>query len=88
MERTVTIAIEEGLHARPAALFVAAAQAAPAKVTISKGDAPVPADSILSIMTLGAKAGDTVTLTTEGDSADDAAALDSLENFLLQTEVS
>ncbi|WP_062076630.1 HPr family phosphocarrier protein [Demequina globuliformis] len=88
MERTVTVAIEEGLHARPAALFVAAAQEAPADVTISTGGEPVPADSILSIMTLGAKAGDTVTLATEGDSDDDAAALDSLEAFLQQKVVS
>lgn len=87
MERTVTVAIEEGLHARPAALFVAAAQAAPADVTITKGDEPVPADSILSVMTLGAKAGDTVTLATEGNSDDDKAALDSLEQFLQQTVV-
>ncbi|WP_435298726.1 HPr family phosphocarrier protein [Timonella sp. A28] len=88
MERIVTVAIEEGLHARPAALFVAAASAAPANVTIAKEGDPVPADSILSVMTLGAKAGDVVTLTTDSNSDDDKAALDSLEQFLLQTVVS
>lgn len=87
MERTVTVAIEEGLHARPAALFVAAAQAAPADVTIAKDGDPQPADSILSVMTLGAKAGDTVTLATPGDSEDEQAALQTLEEFLLQTDV-
>ncbi|MFV0633118.1 HPr family phosphocarrier protein [Demequina sp.] len=88
MERTVIIAIEEGLHARPAALFVAAAQAAGAPVTIAKDGEPVPAASILSVMTLGAKAGDTVRLATATDTDADAAALDALEGFLQQTVVS
>lgn len=87
MERNVTVAIVEGLHARPAALFVAAASAAPADVTISKGSDPVPADSILSVMTLGVTAGDVVTLATAGEVADDDAALSTLEAFLQQTEI-
>ncbi len=87
MERTVTVAIEEGLHARPAALFVAAAQAAPAPVTLIKGAQRAAAASILSVMTLGIAAGDTVTLTTPGDGEADAAALDALERFLMQAVV-
>jgi phosphocarrier protein len=42
------------------------------------------ADSILSVMTLGAGAGTEVVLTTPGDTPDDAAALDALEAFLSQ----
>ena len=54
-----------GLHARPAATFVKAVAEKGVPVTIAKegGDA-VPAGSILSIMGLGIKQGDTVTAGT------------------------
>ena len=80
-ERTVTIASSVGLHARPAALFVQAATATGLPVKINKvGDAPVDARSILAVMALGAKFGEEVVLTAEGDGAD--AALDGLVELL------
>lgn len=80
-ERRVTVAIPEGLHARPAALFVRLAGAQPAPVTIRRPDGePVPAASILSVMTLAARAGDDVVLAAEGEGAD--AALDALATYL------
>ena len=79
--RTVTIASAVGLHARPAALFVQAATATGLPVTIAKaGGSPVDARSILTVMALGAKNGEVVTLSAEGDGAD--AALDSLVSLL------
>ncbi|GAB3460028.1 HPr family phosphocarrier protein [Kineococcus sp. NPDC059986] len=75
--RTATVASRVGLHARPASLFVQAAAATGLPVTVAVGDGdPVDARSILMVMGLGAKHGDQVTLTAEGDGAD--AALDSL----------
>lgn len=85
MERTVVVAITEGLHARPAALFAQAAGRQPVPVRIAKpGGTPVDAASILGLMTLGADAGDEVVLSTEGDGADATAALDALSDFLAQ----
>ena len=79
--RTVIIASAVGLHARPAALFVEAATNTGLDVEISKdGDDPVDATSILGVMALGAKHGEEVTLTAEGDGADEA--LESLVAFL------
>ncbi|QQS00801.1 MAG: HPr family phosphocarrier protein [Austwickia sp.] len=79
--RTVTIASAVGLHARPAALFVQAATATGLPVTIAKaGGSPVDARSILAVMALGAKNGEEVTLSAEGDDAD--AKLDSLVELL------
>jgi phosphocarrier protein len=81
--RTVTIASKVGLHARPAALFVQAATATGLPVTIGRdGDEPVDARSILGVMTLGAKHGETVVLSAEGEGAD--AALDGLVDLLSQ----
>ncbi|NQX35824.1 HPr family phosphocarrier protein [Herbiconiux sp. VKM Ac-2851] len=72
-ERTATIASRVGLHARPASLFIEAVKRQNTKVTISKdGSAPMDASSILSIMSLGAANGDTVTLAAEGPDADTA----------------
>lgn len=81
--REVTIASRVGLHARPAALFVQAATAAGVPVKISKeGGKLVDARSIISVLSLGARNGDTVTLEAEGDGAD--AALDALVTLLEQ----
>jgi phosphocarrier protein HPr len=79
-QRTVTVGSASGLHARPAALFVKAAAAAPARVKIRVGDGrAVDARSMLSVLSLGAKQGTVVTLEADGDHAgravDELAAL-------------
>jgi phosphocarrier protein len=81
-QRSVVIASPVGLHARPAAAFAAAAAAAPLPVTIRKaaGGDPVPAGSILSVLTLGAAHGDEVVLEATGDDADEV--LDELAAML------
>lgn len=78
--RTVAVGSSQGLHARPAKLFVEAAQGTGAQVTIAKGEKSVNAASILGVMSLGVDKGDEVTLSAEGDNAE--AALDTLEEFL------
>ena len=79
--RTVEIASAVGLHARPAALFVQAATATGLPVTIGReGEEAVDARSILGVMALGAKHGETVVLSAEGDDAE--AKLDELVELL------
>lgn len=79
--RTVIVGSASGLHARPAALFVAAAGAQPVPVTIrTAAKAAVPARSMLSVLSLGAKCGTEVTIEADGDGAD--AALDELAALL------
>lgn len=83
--RQATIAAAEGLHARPASQFVTAAKSCGVPVTITKGDkGPVSASSILSVLGLGAKQGDRVTLTASGDGAEEA--LDALVKHLERAE--
>lgn len=82
-ERTVTIASSVGLHARPAALFVQAASESGLDIEIGRqGEDPVDATSILGVMALGAKHGEEVVLTADGDGADEA--LDALVDLLSQ----
>jgi phosphocarrier protein HPr len=79
--RQVSIASSVGLHARPASLFVQAATVTGLPVTVAKeGRDPVDARSILAVMALGAKHGEVVTLTAEGEGAE--AALDTLVELL------
>ena len=79
--RSVSIGSSVGLHARPATLFVEAVLATGLDVTIGRaGEEPVDADSLLGVMALGAKNGEEVVLTAEGDGAE--AALDALVALL------
>ncbi|GAB2568404.1 HPr family phosphocarrier protein [Leucobacter ruminantium] len=79
--RTVTIASSVGLHARPASLFVEAVGESGLDVLIARpGEEGVDAGSILGVMALGAKHGEEVELTAEGDGAD--AVLDRLVELL------
>ncbi|NLW98665.1 MAG: HPr family phosphocarrier protein [Actinomycetales bacterium] len=79
--RTVTIASSVGLHARPAALFVEQASESGLDIEIGRpGEDPVDATSILGVMALGAKHGEEVVLSAEGENAD--AVLDGLVELL------
>ena len=83
--RTTVINDPVGIHARPAAQFTQAVTASGCTVTIAKeGGNPVPANSILSIMGLGIKQGDTVVINVEGDNAE--AVADNLANILVNAE--
>ncbi len=76
-QRQVIVGSTVGLHARPASLFVQAAAKAPVPVYIARqGGEPVDARSILSVIGLDARGGDTVVLSADGPGAD--AVLDGL----------
>ena len=78
--KTVTVGSSIGLHARPAALIAEAANSVGSAVTIAtEGGAPVDAGSALLIMTLGAKFGDQVVV-----SSDDQAAVDKVADLVEQ----
>ncbi len=79
--RTVRIGSAHGLHARPAKLFAQAAKEARIPITIAKdAGAPVNAASILGVIALGIEQGDYITLTADGDDAENT--LDHLSELL------
>lgn len=72
---------ETGLHARPAALFVAEARKFDAEIKVSNGViGPVAATSSIGLATLNARKGDTLTLIATGPDAQ--AAVDRLAEFV------
>ncbi|MFE7707749.1 HPr family phosphocarrier protein [Streptomyces sp. NPDC057486] len=82
-ERRVNVGWAEGLHARPASIFVRAATASGIPVTIAKSDGtPVNAASMLAVLGLGAHGGEEIVLASEADNAE--AALDRLAKLVTE----
>jgi phosphocarrier protein len=74
-ERTLQIQNELGLHARAGTKFVQTASKFPCEITVVKGtNEGVNGKSILSLLTLMAPKGTTLTIRARGDRAADAVA--------------
>lgn len=73
VEKEAVVGPEEGLHARPASLFVKEAKKYEAEITVSKDDREANAKSSMMVMTLGAKKGEKVVIQAAGDDAEAAA---------------
>ena len=73
-QRTVTVIHEQGLHARPAALFVQLAKQFASKVTVKKGRKIVDGKSIMGLLMLAAGHGARISIVTEGSDASEALA--------------
>lgn len=78
--RTVVVTNPQGLHARPADLFVKLATRFASKVELVKGQERVDGKSILAILTLAAVAG--TRLSIEADGPDAEQALDALAELI------
>lgn len=67
-----TIRDAQGIHARPAGLFVKEAAAFPCMITISKDGKEVDAKRIFGVMGLGAKCGQEIILKADGEQEEEA----------------
>lgn len=68
-----------GMHARPATALIKLARNYKSLITISKDDKNVPVKSMINILGMAIKAGDSVTLITEGE--DEQTASTALDHF-------
>jgi phosphocarrier protein HPr len=73
-ERTLQIQNELGLHARAGTQFVQIASKFPCEIMVVKAGNEVNGKSILSLLTLMAPKGTTITIKAKGDRAEDAVA--------------
>jgi phosphocarrier protein len=78
--RDLTIENRNGLHARPAALFVKTASRFTAEVWVEKDDERVNGKSIMGLMMLAAGKGSVLRVTAEGEDA--AGVLAELEQLI------
>jgi len=74
IERTVTIANKNGLHARPAAEIVKTAAKFKAEITLVRDDLEVNGKSIMGVMMLAAEYGSSLVLRAEGLDAEEAVS--------------
>lgn len=83
VERSVVVATEIGLHARPATTFCKAAAKQQARVSLvtASGDS-ADARSMLAVLGLGVRGGQEVTLSADASAAGAQASVDALAELL------
>ena len=79
-KKSMTIALKDGLEARPIAELVQVASKYDSRIYIEIGTKRVNAKSIMGMMTLGLDAGEEITLSANGE--DEDAAMSSIEQYL------
>ncbi len=84
IEKTIKIANAQGLHARPAALFVQITSKYNSNVTVQKDGEEVSGKSIMGILTLGAQKDAELTICVDGDDAE--IVMNELEKLLTTEE--
>ena len=72
--RIVQLQNRRGLHARASAKFVTLAAGQQAAVEVEKDGSRVCGTSIMGLMMLGAAMGDSITISAEGEGAEEAVA--------------
>ena len=82
IEKKIAVKTKQGLHARPAAMFVQIANKYDANVLVRRGTEEVNGKSIMGIIMLGADHSSEITLVVDG--ADAEQSLKELEAFLGQ----
>lgn len=80
IERSVTIANKNGLHARPAAEIVKTAAKFKSDITLVRDELEVNGKSIMGVMMLAAEYGSTLILRADG--ADEQTAVEALAELI------
>jgi len=84
IKKELTIKNKQGLHARPAALFVQVANKFDSRITVRRDTEEVNGKSIMGILMLGAEKGSLIVI--EADGADAEIALVELEKIINNEE--
>jgi phosphocarrier protein len=80
IKREIIVKNKQGLHARPAALFVQVANKFDARITVRRDEEEVNGKSIMGILMLGAEKGSTIIIEADGEDA--SAAILELEKVV------
>lgn len=84
IEKEITIKNTQGLHARPAAIFVQIAAKYESDIVVQKDGEEVNGKSIMGILMLGAQKDSRIRVTADGKDAEEAVK--ELEEFLNRDE--
>ena len=83
LKKTITIGLSSGLEARPIAMLVQIASQYESVIYVERQNTRVNAKSIMGMMTLGMGTGEQITVSADG--ADEMAAMEGIESYLLGT---
>ncbi|MCI9534004.1 MAG: HPr family phosphocarrier protein [Lachnospiraceae bacterium] len=83
LKKTITIGLSSGLEARPVAMLVQIASQYESVIYVERQNTRVNAKSIMGMMTLGMGTGEQITVSADG--ADETAAMEGIESYLLGT---
>lgn len=72
IKKKLIVKNKQGLHARPAALFVQLANKFDSRITVKRQQEEVNGKSIMGILMLGAECGSEIFIEAEGEDADQA----------------
>jgi len=84
IKKNLVVKNKQGLHARPAALFVQIANKFDARITVRRDKERVNGKSIMGILMLGAEKGSEITIEAEGQDAE--LAVSELEKIINSEE--
>ena len=84
IKKKIQIRNPQGLHARPASIFVKIANKFESEVTVRKDDESVSGKSIMGLLTLAANQGSTIEIEVSGPDAEQA--MKEFEAFLMSDE--
>ena len=84
IEKEITVMNLQGLHARPAAMFVQIANKYDSKIMVKKDHEHVNGKSIMGILMLGAQHKSIIKILANGEDAQEA--INELEGFLTKNE--
>jgi phosphotransferase system HPr (HPr) family protein len=82
IEKEYIILAPEGIHARPATALVKLAKHFKSVISLKKGEKIIRLNSLLNILSMGAKGGDPISILIEGE--DEVAAAEALDKFFTQ----
>ena len=80
IKKSMTIQLQSGLEARPVALLVQVASQHECSIYVEADNKKVNAKSIMGMMTMALKAGETMVV--EANGADEAAAIEGIEKYI------
>ena len=80
VQKSMEVQLDNGLEARPVAVFVQVASQYESTIYVEVDDKKVNAKSIMGMMSLGLDNGETLTLVADG--SDESAAVAHIERFL------
>lgn len=84
IKKEIIVKNKQGLHARPAAMFVQVANKYDSRITLKNNSDEVNGKSIMGILMLGAEQGSVIIIEAEGEDA--LMAIEELEKILTSEE--